>query len=350
VGAWMIFFFLLYGIYMICFMENAYDVNAKIENNKEIYREYSECVGGPLTEDSEKYLNEIFSERNRLDGEVDALIERLMAGKITEEDYYAFFRENPHAETEYSTVAEILESQYAYVKEEPLKRYIINYNGWTNYFENQIGSVIQLVMVLLVFIPMFCYEYDSRMYILQKMSAKGYHTIFCSKMTAGGLVVIASAVILTTEKLVLHHLRYGLEDQGYPIQSLPRFRDCPWSITIGQGILVDSAVFIVGSLFTAAFIAVLSFFSHRILNLTIVALSVIWIPYFLVSEEIRYAFPFFLSLLFPKGFVMGVLNGNLQVYDYLSAKEFLVMGCVILSFSGGFILMAYQSQKRRWYQ
>lgn len=318
----------------------SHTVSKVAEKNNEIYEEYSHTLQGKWNPEKDARLDEWLQERDACTMEYNNLVDKMLMGEITDEALYTYYKKTPFCQNQYMEVLDELDQQRMYVKENPDQRYMMKTNGWIYFFEDHFVYALYFILLLVLYIPLFIREKETQMDLLQSLSAAGQSRIFGIKILAAWITMLGSLLLLITEKYVLYLLRCGLKNVTYPIQSLSIFADCPWRVSIGVVIIVEMLLLVCAGYLFCGIVSLCSMIIPRTIEVCFLVLILVFVPMFLVSEELLFRYPILTSLLYPKQLTFGWRDINIGEMVYKSQSEMVCIGVVTLLIGGIFLLLA----------
>lgn len=301
-------------------------VTKTAEKYADVYDEYLGKLQGKWDQKKDQWLNQCLKEKDSAQEEYASLVDQLLAGEISDEQLYTYYKNTPFSQNKYSDVLNELDEKRDYVKKDPSHRYMLKENGWTYFYEDHLIYYIYLLFLLVIFIPLFIREKESRMDILQGLSVKGQKKIFVYKILAAWLYAVAGLLLLMVEKYLIYKVRYGLEHAHYPIQSLTIFESCPWNISVGNALMVEILLLLCASFLLGAVIVLASMYIPRTLDVCLLILVLVFVPVFIFSKDILFHYPGITSYLFPDQLVYGWWDEDLGKHVYKTSRQFLIQG------------------------
>ncbi len=119
---------------------------------------------------------------------------------------------------------------------------IYNSSGWTNWLGRASISVMDfllLAFLVVVIAPVFCSEHEKGAFYLVFSSRRGRGKTFLAKLLACTIFTLAFTLILLIIKFAVYSLRFDMfAGLLQPLQSIPDFQMCPYSINILQTLLL----------------------------------------------------------------------------------------------------------------
>lgn len=310
------------------------------EKNNEIYEEYSHTLQGKWNPEKDARLDEWLQKLDKCTTEYNTLVDKMLKGEITDEILYKYYKKTPFCQNQYVEVLDELDQQRMYIKENPNQRYMMKTNGWIYFFEDHLIYVLYFVLLLVLYVPLFIREKESQMNLLQSLSATGQGHIFFIKILASWITMFSGLLLMVIEKYVLYHLRCGLRNVTYPIQSLSIFSDCPWRVSIGVAIIVEILLLGCAGYLFCGIVTLCSTIVPRTIEVCFFMLILVFVPMFLVSEELLFRYPILTSLLYPKQLTFGWRDINIGEMVYKSQSELVGIGVVTLLLGAIILLLA----------
>ncbi len=273
------------------------------------FYEYMDKFSGKLTSEKEA---EILAEQERIvdaRNRTSAIEKRLYNGEYPNEEAFAAEYEENRLITERKEAFDLIFEQYSYALEAPNDRYLTvgDYSGMTADFPD----VLLLALVIFLTAILFLNEESSGVITFVRISANGKQKTFFGKLTAISIFIVSSQIFRTLLELLIMILRGDIRELSYPIRTIEFFQTSPYDISILQGFLIISALRLLGYLFVAALIILLSVTLKK-------ALFTIFIPSAVCLLQ-QFAFdPVTPAYYIPTGFLRGVgyLRGSLTTTNY----------------------------------
>ena len=215
----------------IFFYSNDFMLDAKLRSNLTQYNSYIEQLKGPLTNEKQDYLAK---EKQRLTES------KMKYDKAVDEYYYnsmdeALFVEIVNASKDNvakNPAFEIVEDQYNFIKEDENNRDFIPIVGITvisSSIDHEF-DILLFVLLTLITVPLFSYEYESGMYSLLMTTQKGKHKLTSYKV----FISIINIVFIVFAKLIIRLLitdyKYGMCNLFAPVQSYNLLSNIPFNL------------------------------------------------------------------------------------------------------------------------
>ncbi len=288
------------------------------------FYEYMDKFSGMLTSEKEA---EILAEQERIvdaRNRASAIEKRLYNGEYPNEEVFAAEYEQNRLITERKEAFDLIFEQYSYALEAPNDRYLTvgDYSGMTADFPD----VLLLALVIFLTAILFLNEESSGVITFVRISANGKQKTFFGKLAAISIFILSAQIFRTVLEFLVMISRGDIRELYYPIRTLEFFQNSPYNISILQGFLIISALRLLGYLFVAALIILLSVTLRK-------ALFTIFIPSAVCLLQ-QFAFdPATPAYYIPTGFLRGVgyLRGSLTTTNY-SGEEIEIFSKIPLSF------------------
>lgn len=308
----------------------SFTVTKTAEKYDTVYESLTDPLDGKWNPEKNRQLNQWLEESERCLAQYNTLVDQLLAGEITDETLYTYYQSAPFGQTPYTEVLRELDEQRDYIQKNPGRRYMMQTNGWTYFFEDRFVYALYFLFLLVLYIPLFFGERETQMDLLQKLSAKGGTRIFTCQSAVAALIAWGGLCVLELEKFLLYAGRCGLKHITYPIQSLSLFETCPWDIPIGAAILVEILLLACAGYLLGGVITLCAMFLAGAIEVCLCILIVVFIPMYLVPEEFLFRYPALPSLLFPDLFVFGWRDIDTGEQVYKSGIELVLTGTVVM--------------------
>lgn len=299
------------------------------EKNEKIYDKFSSLLNGRWDNSKDTQLDEWLLERDKCVTEYNTLVNQLLEGEISEEILYTYYKKTPFCQNQYTEVLDELEEQRSYIKQNVQQRYMMKVNGWVYFFEDHFIYYLYFLFLTVLFIPLFIRERETQMDLLQGLSTKGKGKIFNYKILASIMIMCAGLVLLYGEKYLFYWGRCGLKNIRYPIQSVPVFEKCPWEISLGIGILTEVLLLLCAGYLLGGVIIFCSMLISKIIEVCLLVIILVFVPMFVISEEMLFRYPVLPSILFPSKLVYGWRN-YMGEQVYKTQKELLFLGGIVI--------------------
>lgn len=273
------------------------------------YRSYLSQVEGVCTPERGAWLEAEAQAITQAELEVDQLYQDYYAGGLTAQELETQL-EPLEEKTNRSEGFDALYSQYAYIAQDPERRYFLDVNGWAGLLgEDGVDVVLILTLILLV-TPMLCGEYVCSMDTLALTTRGGHRSLFDSKLWLALLVAVGLSVAGLALRLGFYALRYGLSHWDYPLQSVQLFGSSDKALSLGQAFALLSASRVLGAVYLAALILGLSALTRQYALTVFLSAALVVLPWAGLDMQGYYRCPLPLPFLMGTGFLLGDETGQ----------------------------------------
>ena len=314
-----VFVFLISGIYVFL-RQPARSVDRSIEDNKASYIKIMDKLEGKNNEEKSKYINLLKSKMDNAESKMLKAADEYEVGAMSQTDYVNHVIELSDTLNK-KKVIDIISSNQEYILQDKSQRYYLYQNGWIDLFQNSGIDIILLFLILLSITPIFCKEYETDMYVINRISSGGNRYMYRTKIFAGIVMAITMSAILCVENILIDYFRFGLKGITYPIQSIHIFSNYPWRMNILGMLILYILVSILAAIYLSVIIMSLSVITKKVVNTILITISVVFIPLFIMKEKVIYQLPLPTGLLNKQGYITGVYNTNLGKNDFFDIKE-----------------------------
>lgn len=268
------------------------------------YRAYLSQVEGACTPEHGAWLEAEAQAITQAEQEMDQLYQDYYAGALTAQELETRL-EPLEEETGRAEGFDALYSQYAYVTQDPERRYFLDVNGWAGLLgEDGVDVVLILTLILLV-TPMLCGEYVCSMDTLALTTRGGHRSLFHSKLWLALLVAVGLSVAGLALRLGFYALRYSLPHWDYPLQSVQLFGSSDKALSLGQAFALLCASRVLGAVYLAALILGLSALTRQYALTVFLSAASVVLPWAGLDMQGYYRCPLPLPFLMGTGFLLG---------------------------------------------
>lgn len=279
--------------------------NPDIEMNAPQYSFYLNQVQGPYSDKTERFFTSEAAKISDAKVALQRATDDYYDGKITEQEYL-FVADPLEKLLQNEKGFQVIYEQYTYIREHPANRYFLYTNGWDGLLSNDNLDFLWLLLLLLLVVPVFCYEFESRMDALLLTVRKGtkHHTI--CKIGLALLTVAVLCLLTAGLRYGFYQFKYGLENGNYPLQSLSYFGTSTKNSTLFEAFLWITAGKLFGSLCFAMLILFVAVSLKKYAVTLFACTAVILLPYYgLRLESTKYFLPGPLGFMISTGFFKG---------------------------------------------
>lgn len=165
---------------------------------------------------------------------------------------------------------------------------LVNSDSFNATVSYGLTDIFVIAAVLLTCIYLFCYEREKGLYWLIRCTKSGRLRTITSKLAV--LFVLSSfiSVIFILSDFAVNTFLYGSTDLSVNVQSISEFRNCTFSVTTGQFLLLFMlakiiGIFVISSLFALVFICYASSAAMYLTNLVIIVTE--YLLYTLIGQN-----------------------------------------------------------------
>ncbi|MDE6635789.1 MAG: hypothetical protein K2K09_04185 [Lachnospiraceae bacterium] len=272
----MIIVLLIRGLYICEENANMY-VDTGIERNKADYMQLMDELSGVLTPEKQQMLADMEEKNNSISQEIADSGLRNFQGELADEEYWNICKKNVGFHSLRNKV-DLIQAQADYVKEDMSKRYFMYENGWKQFFGNRNINYPLLFLLIISITAIFCRDYETDMYRINRTTANGDAVCYISKITAGIIVSVFTAWSFWLEDILTAHMRFGLNNPDYPLQSISMFKDSRFDMTIGNTALLCLLFSILGAAFFSVILMFAAILFRKNMYAIVVSLAVCVLP------------------------------------------------------------------------
>lgn len=277
----------------------------------ERHAEFQEIVNqyaGPLSEEKIRKIEKTFLDVSNIEVTIKQIRRSYEQEKITREAYYRDLTELNNL-LGVRDLFLIFYRQYSYAKENPAQRYILDQLGWNALIAAPRFDWGCILLISIVGVAIFASEYENEMVPILITTKRGNRALVTAKIAAVLLLTIVTALLSIGIETAFFYFKYSLPNPTFPVQSLPFFENCPYSIQLIEAFILITAIRIAGFIvFACASMLAGAFFKSSVLG-AFISLGYIVFPYALsLPENIINILPAPLRLLFPQFIFGGIDN------------------------------------------
>lgn len=308
------------------------------------FYEYEKIFSGELTPEKEAAIlaeqESIIDARN-----VENTIEnKLRLGEYVSEDEFAAEYEKNHKVTKRKEAFDIIFQQYSYALESPQKRYMTagDYGG----LGSDLPDILLLTFVIMMTAGSFLNEESSNVITFVRISKNGKKKTLSGKIFSLLIFILFGQIFRTLFELFTMISRGNFQELAYPVQSIEYFQNCIYNLSIMQAFLAISALRLLGYLFIASLVMLLSVTLRK-------ALFTVFIPSAVCLLQ-QFAFnPATPAYYIPTGFLraVGFFRGNsiskndsgesITLFGEISLSHIITMIIITLVFIAVSVVVAY---------
>ena len=298
-------------LYIFLFLvSELFILSADAPANPQMYAHKDDCIwylkqiGGRLTEEHQKFLEEEAAAMSKADSAVQTAYKQYFDGLISQ-DTLEKIVEAPFTKLERRSGFHAIYEQYLYARQDPSHRYLLNTNGWDALLSHD-GLDIPLILALfLLLAPIYCDEGKSQMDTLSLTMKKGGTCLSKYKILYSVLVVLALNVSGTMIELLFVLGKYGLPNGNFPLQSLSCYGTSTKELSLWETYFLTIALKAVGSLCLDVFILFGTALTKKYAPVLLGCMAAVFLSVCGFSRAILYALPGPAGFLTPSGFLRG---------------------------------------------
>ena len=275
----------------------------------ETYDHYLEKLGGSLDEEKGEYIVSRYADLQGVARTVNDLEDAYEQGDISKEEYQEKLSAVAQLKQEQEVIKHFYQ-KYQYAAEDPEKRYIVNENGWGELLAEEKFDFLLVLLLLLIFVPVFCLEYETDMSQLQLCSRKGRMQLTVFKIVMVGMLAAGISPMFSSIEFLFYQYTDGLLYENAPVQSLVFFEESTYKMSLIQlwRLIVFSKM--TGAVFLCLMIMAVSVLVRKSLLVIIINGLLILIPIaFSTMQKIKYMLPLPVGLLYGTGYFFPSLYG-----------------------------------------
>lgn len=292
---------------------NGYDSHYIIDRNPDGYSFYINQYKGKLTEGKKARIETEYYAVGHAAGELEDLSNRWQEGKIDQVQYENLSRKY-YERQKNSAVFNVVYNQYYYAKDEPNERYIMDTRGWSTLLCHDNPDFTLVLCLIIILTPLFCNEYESGMDALLLSSVKGKYKTCLYKLSVGIILAVGIAVLFCIIEFVCVNIMVGLNDGGFPLQSLEFFQNSNHRISLNQAFIAVALFRILGVILMVVWISIIGISSKKSIITLFLSSVFVFMPYtFLKGNSLLYYLPL------PSGLFSGV--GYLRGTSWVSTID-----------------------------
>lgn len=211
------------------------------EDSDSYYKEYILSLNGGMTKEKEKYISDEREMIHDIVAREEEMQESYNMGEITAEEYQEYLDDDYYAVEHYSAIERVqkqCESVLKTEKETGVKASFIYDTYWNMYFDMNITTIVQMLIVMMIIIRYLSMDYISGIWIMISSYRNGRSKMLNTKMGVTALLCIGISLTFSIVHLVIFYNNYYMPDINAPVQSLQIFQMLPINISIGNMVLL----------------------------------------------------------------------------------------------------------------
>ncbi len=310
-------------LYVFLFLvSELFILSAGVPANPQMYAHKDDCIwylnqiGGQLTEEHQKFLEEEAAAMSKADSAVQTAYKQYFDGLISQ-DTLEENVEDPFTALERRAGFHVIYEQYLYARQDPAHRYLLNTNGWEALLSRDRLDLPLILVLFLLLAPIYCDEGKSQMDTLSLTMKKGGAFLSRYKILYSVLVVLALNASSMAAELLFVSGKYGLPNGNFPLQSLSCYGTSTKELSLWEAYFLTIALKTAGSLCLDVFILFGTALTKKYAPVLLGCMAAVFLPVFGFSPAILYTLPS------PAGFLVasGFLRGDQTAVDSLTGKS-----------------------------
>lgn len=329
--------------------------NSDIEMNTSQYSVYLKQVQGSYSEETERFFANEAAKISDATVALQKVSDAYYDGNMGKQEFLAA-SDSLVSILQNEKGFQLIYDQYTYIRENPDNRYFLYTNGWEGLLANDSLDFLWLLLLLLLIVPIFCFEFESRMDTLLLTVKKGTRHHAICKIGLALLTVSVISLLTAGLRYGFYQLKYGLENGHYPLQSLSYFGTSTKDSMLFEAFLWITAGKLFGSLCFAIVILFTSVCLKKYAFTLFTCTALILLPYYgLHLESSKYFLPGPLGFMVSTGFLRGnEYNRNPfkdqmdVVFREISLGAWSIVFAVTLILSIGMVIVILHRRTNRW--
>ena len=253
-----------------------------------VYERYIRQVSGQLTEQTAEFFETTADAIASARLQLDTLKKQYYSGELELSEYQEQAKEFELLLTEEDGFQETF-NQYLYVREKPEERYFISETGWKHLLGNRQPDYLEIAVLLILILPMYCAEYRVGMDQLLLVSKKGgMHLALIKGLTAAGIAVLAAVLGSIVEYLTIS-VCYGLPNGSFPLQSLELFSGVEKRMSLQQAFFSVMAMRMIAAVMSTQILLLIAILLQKMAVSILSGIAVLAMPFFIVKDPGKFA-------------------------------------------------------------
>jgi len=295
-------FFILSTINLIFFDKPK---NPEMDIYFQPYSYYLQQLNGELSDEKEQFLKDESEQISDAHTALDKAYNDFYDGKITKNELEKIIHPLEKI-VENEAGFQVIFDQYTYIRENPNNRYFLETNGWDSLLSTDYLDLLFVLLLLVLVTPVFCSEYASEMDTLHLTVKKGNNKQAIVKILVILITIILLGILTALLRYGFFHIKYGLENGHYPLQSLSYFENSSKQISLFTTFMLVTILKIFGALSFAIFIMLISVWTKKYALTLFASTVLLLLPYYGFNlASTKYFLPSPLSFMIATGFFKG---------------------------------------------
>lgn len=265
-------------------------VNQNMENYKSDFMEYMSVLSGELNDEKSKYIADEQKYYSELNDKNSKIFDEYSNGIVTESDFINFANEYNSAQ-ERKNAFNIVQEQYNNALKND-RSYFMYYNGWAFLFGTSSPDWILIILVAMLSAIALSTEQSSGMAELLDTTRNGKARLYSSKIFAVLVISAAVSLVFTSVEIIYAHLRYGLSNCDFPLESITEFQNSELRFSLFEGAVFLWLNRVFGCILLAAIVFCICKITRNSMNALFVGIGSVFLPILLYkSDPIQYRIP-----------------------------------------------------------
>ena len=339
-GIYIVIILILLKILFPTFNSNSAYIEQNIELNKTIYSEYCEKFGGKLNLIKIRKIDEYITNIKSAESKSNIILEKYYNNLINNNEYCIEIAKLKPLLNQ-KKIIQYFDDYYQYCKEDTSNRYLVYENSWVVLLTDSGLDVFLVLLIILLVTGIYTNEYNVNMNLINNTTKKGKTSLFNVKLLIGVVASITIVILFSIINFIVVDNKYGLNGLSYPIQSVQKFQNITYEISLFGMFLLQMLIKIFGAIIITVIISAISIIFKTKLESVCTALLLIIVPSFLF-ETITLSDHYYFSTLFTPAVYRGGIFNNLENCLYEMNTKKMLIGFFVLSL---FTLILYYIAK-----
>ena len=265
-------------------------VNQNMEKYKSDFMEYMSVLSGELNDEKSKYIADEQKYFSELNDKNSKIFDEYSNGIVTECDFIDFANEYNSAQ-ERKNAFNIVQEQYNNALKND-RSYFMYYNGWAFLLGTSSPDWILIILVAMLSAIALSTEQSSGMAELLDTTRNGKARLHSSKIFAVLFISAAVSLLFTSVEILYAHLRYGLSNCDFPLESITEFQNSELRFSLFEGALFLWLNRAFGCVLLAAIVFCICKITRNSMTALFVGIGSVFLPIQLYkSDPIQYRMP-----------------------------------------------------------
>lgn len=331
-------------------------VNDEMQIELPRYSYYLEKVQGKITKETTEFFIEEATKLSDANVSLQKLNHEYYEGNIDKKEYKD--RLKPLQETlENEKGFDIIYDEYIYAYEHPDNRFLLYTNGWDGLLSQEKLDWLFIILLFLLITPVFCEEIGSKMDIIILTEKNGGNYNSKCKIGVAITLAIICSILNTCIEYAFYLNKYGLENSGFPLQSLSFFGSTGKEINLFGAFVGISCLKLLGSICLTVLILYLSVYVKRYAIILLINTIILIFPLYTFSlQSTKYwisPLGFFVATGFYRGneYRTDIFTGQTKIlFQEITYSKLLLLVSVTICICVGMIVMILKKNTNIWYK